>query len=164
MRHSAIFTAVLCTLATLTFGQNRVFDWAPANSETIPLEPASLHAGSIYYPAVGGGDMHVQIDSRYSVTVAMAWADEWNAAMRRPQAAANLSFLCVKEHVTSTIYGYNGYYVDLDDYNYYFREGFRRGYQDGYSSQYRYGRYYSNGSYSILDVILSQVLGFQSLR
>jgi hypothetical protein len=47
--------------------------------------------------------MHVQIDSRYPVTVAMAWADEWNAAMR-PGAPANFSFLCVKEHVTSTIY------------------------------------------------------------
>ena len=104
MRHSAIIAAVLCTLATLTLGQNRAFDWTPANSETIPLEPASLHAGRIYYPAVGGGDMHVQIDSRYSVTVAMAWADEWNAAMQNSQAAANLSFLCVKEHVTSTIY------------------------------------------------------------
>ena len=60
-------------------------------------------------------------------------------------------------------YGYNGYYVDRDDYNYYFREGFRRGYEDGYSSRYQYGRY-SNGSYSILDAILSQVLGFQPLR
>jgi hypothetical protein len=104
MRNSAIIAAVLCTLATLTFGQARAFDWTPANSETIPLEPASLHAGRVYYPAVGGGDMHVQIDSRYSVTVAMAWADEWNAAMQHPQAAANLSFLCVKEHVTSAIY------------------------------------------------------------
>jgi len=45
----------------------------------------------------------VQIDSRYPVTVAMAWADEWNAAMR-PGAPANFSFLCVKEHVTSAIY------------------------------------------------------------
>ena len=104
MRHSAIIAAVLCTLATLTFGQNRVVEWTPANSETILLEPASLHAGRIYRPAVGGGDMHVQIDSRYSVTVAMAWADEWTAAMQYPQAAANLSFLCVKEHVTSAIY------------------------------------------------------------
>lgn len=60
-------------------------------------------------------------------------------------------------------YGYNGYYVERDDYNYYFRQGFRRGYEDGYNSRYRYGRY-SNGSYSILDVILAQVLGFQPLR
>jgi hypothetical protein len=103
MRNFAIVGAVLFTLATLTLGQDRVFDWIPANSETIPLEPASLHAGRVYYPAVGGGDMHVQIGSRYPVTVAMAWADEWNAAMR-PGAPANLSFLCVKEHVTSAIY------------------------------------------------------------
>ncbi len=60
-------------------------------------------------------------------------------------------------------YGYTGYYVDRDDYNYYFREGFRRGYEDGYSSQYRYGRYV-NGSYSLLGAILSQILGFQPLR
>ena len=103
MRSSAIIAAVLCTLATLSFGQDRVFDWTPADSETIPLEPAGLHAGRVYYPAVGGGDMHVRIDSRYPVTVAMAWADEWNAALR-PGAPANFSFLCVKEHVTSAIY------------------------------------------------------------
>ena len=58
------------------------FYWSPANSETIPLEPASLHAGRVYRPAVGGGDMHVQIDSRYPVTVAMTWADEWDASMQ----------------------------------------------------------------------------------
>jgi hypothetical protein len=60
-------------------------------------------------------------------------------------------------------YGYNGYYVDRDDYNYYFREGFQRGYEDGYNSRYQYGRY-SAGSYVMLEVIVSQVLGFQSLR
>jgi len=60
-------------------------------------------------------------------------------------------------------YGYSGYYLAQDDYNYYFREGFRRGYEDGYSSRYEYGRY-SNGSYSMLDAIVSQVLNLQSLR
>ena len=48
--------------------------------------------------------MHVQIDSRYPVTVAMVWADEWNAAMQHPEAPPNFTFLCVKEHVTSTLY------------------------------------------------------------
>ena len=60
-------------------------------------------------------------------------------------------------------YGYSGYYVDRNDYNHYFREGFRRGYEDGYNSRYQYGRH-SNGSYSILDAILSQILNLQSLR
>ena len=38
-------------------------------------------------------------------------------------------------------YGYGGFYVERDDYNYYFREGFRRGYEDGYYGRYRYGVY-----------------------
>ncbi len=60
-------------------------------------------------------------------------------------------------------YGYNGFYVDRDDYNYYFREGFRRGYEDGYDSRHQYGSY-SNGNYSILGDILSSILNFESLR
>ena len=80
MRNLSFLAALLfCAFAANSHAQNRVY-WSAANSETIPLEPASLHAGRVYSPAVGGGDMHVQIDSRYPVTVAMTWADEWNAA------------------------------------------------------------------------------------
>jgi hypothetical protein len=104
MKNSAIIAAVLCALATLTFGQDRVFDWTPANSETIRMEPASIHTGRVYYPAAGGGNMHIGIESRFPVTVAMAWADEWSNTMQHPDAPVNFSFLCVKEHVTSTIY------------------------------------------------------------
>ncbi len=60
-------------------------------------------------------------------------------------------------------YGYDGYYVDLSDYQYYFREGFRRGYEDGYYSRSRYGRY-SNGGYSILGAVVEQILGMQLLN
>jgi flagellar biosynthesis/type III secretory pathway protein FliH len=60
-------------------------------------------------------------------------------------------------------YGYNGYYVDQDNYNYYFRQGFQRGYEDGYNSRYQYGRY-SNGSYTMLAQLLSQILDLQQLR
>lgn len=59
-------------------------------------------------------------------------------------------------------YGYSGYYVNRDDYNYYFREGFRRGYEDGYNSRYQYGRFV-DGNPSILETILNQVLNFQSI-
>jgi hypothetical protein len=103
MRNISIFATLLfCVLAANSYAQNQTV-WTPANSEVIPMEPASLHAGRVYHPAVGGGDMHVQIDSRYPVTVAMAFADEWDAAMR-PGASANFSLLCVREHVTSAIY------------------------------------------------------------
>jgi flagellar biosynthesis/type III secretory pathway protein FliH len=54
-------------------------------------------------------------------------------------------------------YGYDGYYVGLDEYRYYFREGFRRGYEDGYYGRYEYGRY-DNGRYSILGAILGTIL------
>ena len=50
-------------------------------------------------------------------------------------------------------YGYTGYYVDQDEYNYYFRQGFRHGYEDGFNSRYQYGQY-SNGSYIVLEVTL----------
>jgi hypothetical protein len=56
--------------------------------------------------------------------------------------------------------GYDGYYVDLSEYQYYFREGFRRGYEDGYYSRSQYGRY-SNGGYSILGAILEGILNLQ---
>jgi len=60
-------------------------------------------------------------------------------------------------------YGYDGYYVDQADYNYYFREGFARGFEDGYNNRYRYGRY-TAGRYTILGAILGQILDLQSLR
>lgn len=60
-------------------------------------------------------------------------------------------------------YGYDGYYVSPEEYNYYFREGFRRGYDDGYYGRYQYGRY-TNGKYSILGSILGSILDMQSLQ
>ncbi len=54
-------------------------------------------------------------------------------------------------------YGYDGYYVDVSEYQNYFREGFRRGYDDGYNGQSQYGLY-SNGSYNILGNVLSLIL------
>jgi hypothetical protein len=60
-------------------------------------------------------------------------------------------------------YGYNGFYVPQNDYNYYFREGFQRGYEDGYNSQSQYGRSY-NGKYEILGTLLAQILNLTALR
>jgi hypothetical protein len=60
-------------------------------------------------------------------------------------------------------YGYDGYYVDPGDYNYYFRQGFQRGYRDGYYGRYRYGRY-NNGAYLILGTVLNTILNLQDIR
>jgi hypothetical protein len=58
-------------------------------------------------------------------------------------------------------YGYDGYYVDSNEYQYYFREGFQRGYEDGYYSRSQYGSY-SGGRYNILTQILGAILNLQS--
>jgi hypothetical protein len=58
-------------------------------------------------------------------------------------------------------YGYDGYYVDLGEYQYYFREGFRRGYEDGYYGRFQYGAY-SNGGYSILGDVLNVILDLRA--
>ena len=60
-------------------------------------------------------------------------------------------------------YGYGGFYVDRDDYNYYFREGFRRGYEDGYYGRNQYG-VYETGRYTILGAVLSVILKLEPLR
>jgi hypothetical protein len=60
-------------------------------------------------------------------------------------------------------YGYSGFYVDRDDYNHYFREGFGRGYEDGYYGRYQYGTH-ANGSSSIQAAVLGAVLVFEALR
>jgi len=57
-------------------------------------------------------------------------------------------------------YGYDGYYVDLTEYQYYFREGFRRGYEDGFYSRSRYG-IQSNGAFSLIGSVLQAILNLQ---
>jgi flagellar biosynthesis/type III secretory pathway protein FliH len=57
-------------------------------------------------------------------------------------------------------YGYNGYYVDLNEYRYYFREGFRRGYEDGYYGRTRYGTY-QNGVFNLVTSVLQAILNLQ---
>jgi hypothetical protein len=59
----------------------------------------------------------------------------------------------------SGTYGYQSY-VDRNQYQYYFRQGFERGYQDGYHSRNQYGTY-NNGTANILTSILGSILNIQ---
>lgn len=56
-------------------------------------------------------------------------------------------------------YGYNGYWIALDEYQYYFQQGFQRGYDDGYYNRYKFGTY-TNGSYLMLDGTLKGIIDF----
>jgi hypothetical protein len=60
-------------------------------------------------------------------------------------------------------YGFAGRYVDQNDYNYYFRQGFHKGYDDGYYSRTRYGRR-ANGRYTVLSAVLSGILKLDVIR
>lgn len=60
-------------------------------------------------------------------------------------------------------YGYSGFYVDRDDYNYYFREGFRRGYDDGYYGRTQYG-VRTSGRLTVLGGVVAIILGLQAIR
>ncbi|MGH9949832.1 MAG: hypothetical protein ACRD6X_21910, partial [Pyrinomonadaceae bacterium] len=54
-------------------------------------------------------------------------------------------------------YGYDNYYVEPDEYSYYFRQGFERGYEDGYYGRNQYGRY-SGGKYSLLGTVIGTII------
>ena len=112
MKHTAkpgllvLFALGLC--ATSGFGQNpgqdRVFNWLPANDESVRLDPANYHTGRTYRPGPDGGSNHVDIKAQKPVTIFMAPADEWNAVLQHPEGIRQLRRMCVREHVVETTY------------------------------------------------------------
>ena len=68
-------------------------------------------------------------------------------------------------------YGYDGRYIDQDEYNYYFREGFERGYDDGYYGRQQYGRKKDDGDiidgindeWLIAGGVIAAIIGYQLL-
>ena len=51
---------------------DRRFDWVRASDEIVQLDPTGFHAGRVYHPASGGGNMHVLIHAAQPVTLMMA--------------------------------------------------------------------------------------------
>jgi hypothetical protein len=101
---SVVGLFVFLTCCQPSFGQGRVFDWVPANDETVRLDPANFHTGRTYHPAVAGANNHVDIKANRPVTIFMVAADEWNAVLQHPEAATQLRRMCVREHVVETTY------------------------------------------------------------
>jgi hypothetical protein len=85
----------------------RTFDWVRANDEVVQLDPADYHAGRVYRPGPDGGNMHVIIQAKQPVTVAMVNTESWNTAQQHPEVWGNMEFRCLREHVTSTTYECN---------------------------------------------------------
>jgi hypothetical protein len=82
----------------------RTFDWVRASVESVQLDPADYHTARVYRPGPDGGNMHVVIEAKQPVTLAMTGAEEWTAAQGHPEKWGNLEYRCLREHVTSTTY------------------------------------------------------------
>jgi len=98
--------ALLLALASAgpAFGQQMLYDWLPANDESVQLDPTEFHTGRVYRPGPEGGNIHVDIEARQPVTIEMADNEDWNFALQHPEALASLRFFCVREHVVKTTY------------------------------------------------------------
>ena len=96
-------TVALFLVSTAT-AQDKTFDWRPANLETLRLDPAETFGGRVYHPGADGGNIHVGIEARQPVTVALTWEDDWNNAAHHPERLYELDFRCVREHVVNTMY------------------------------------------------------------
>jgi hypothetical protein len=96
--------SAICAVSSPSFGQQRVFNWVPANDETVRLDPANYHSGRTYHPGPNGGNLHVDIKAQQPVTIFMADAAEWTEALQHPENIARLRQGCLREHVVETTY------------------------------------------------------------
>lgn len=92
------------TTACGAAAQDKVFDWLPANNETVRLDPANFHTGRTYHPGSAGGNNHVDIQAEKPVTIFMAPAAQWDAVLQNPAALGQVRQYCVREHVVQTTY------------------------------------------------------------
>jgi hypothetical protein len=91
-------------LAGPAAAQQKVFDWLPANNESVRLDPANYHTGRTYTPGPQGGNIHVDIQAERPITIALTSVAEWNLAVQNPGSIGNLRYLCMQEHVVKTTY------------------------------------------------------------
>jgi hypothetical protein len=101
-----LLTLFICATIASAWAQvpPRTFDWVSASVESVQLDPADYHTARVYRPGPDGGNMHVIIEAKQPVTLAMTGAEEWTAAQGHPETWSNLEYRCLREHVTSTTY------------------------------------------------------------
>jgi hypothetical protein len=108
MKHTKVFTVfvlgLILALAGSAFGQEKVFEWQPANDESVRLDPANYHTGRTYRPGPNGGNMHVDIKAQNPVTIFLAPAGQWDQVLQDPRRIVDVQQLCLREHVVDTTY------------------------------------------------------------
>jgi len=95
---------LMAAFSVPSFGQDRVFNWLPANDESVRLDPANYHTGRTYRPNSPGANNHVDIKAEKPVTIFMTPAEDWNQALQHPEAISRLRQVCLREHVVETTY------------------------------------------------------------
>jgi hypothetical protein len=102
---SGLLAVLLLTICCGTaVGQDRVFNWLPANEENVRLDPANYHTARTYHPSSPGASNHVDIRAQQPVTIFMAPEADWNAASQNPLNFGQLRRYCVQEHVVNITY------------------------------------------------------------
>jgi hypothetical protein len=92
-------------LCGASYGQQpRIFNWLPANDESVRLDPGNYHTARTYRPNAPGQNNHVDIKAEKPVTIFMTPAEDWNQALQHPEAISRLRQVCLKEHVVEATY------------------------------------------------------------
>lgn len=104
MKKSPLCLLLAGIVAAPLFGQQKTYNWVPANDETVSLDPGYYHAGPAIQPNGRTGDVHVDVEAQQAVTVAMVPAQDWNDAAQRPEAIRDLHFVCVQQHLVQATY------------------------------------------------------------
>ena len=84
---------------------DRIFNWVPANEETLRLDPADYYTGRTY-DSGSGGNIHVDIEAKRPITIALAPADDWKHVNDPvlPRKIETIDFICVQQHAIRTTY------------------------------------------------------------
>ena len=94
-----------CNLPDLP--QPKLFNWVAVERETVRLDPSNYYTSHTYQPGPQGGNMQVDIDAKYPITIAMVDPTAWSDATERPSAAKNVNniqYSCVQQHSVSARY------------------------------------------------------------
>jgi hypothetical protein len=104
MKTLTSITLWICVVGTSLWAQDsaKTFNWVRASDEVIQFDAGEYYSGRVYRPGPDGGDMHIIVQAKLPVTIAMAPAEQWNDAAQHPEAA--IDYRCMREHVTSTVY------------------------------------------------------------
>ena len=105
MKITPIFTLFFAlTCAGTASAQEKIFEWQPANDESVRLDPANYHTGRTYHPGLQGGNLHVDIVSQRPVTIFLTSEQSWSQALQNPDTIGYLRYTCLREHVVKTTY------------------------------------------------------------